>query len=63
MSGHADANELLAWMGDAPAPEMTYVTHGEPGSSDMLRFRIDHERHWNVRVPEQLEKVSLAHPR
>ena len=62
MSAHADANEILAWLGGASAPEMTYVTHGEPGSSDMLRFRIDHELHWNVRVPEHLERVSLSNP-
>ena len=62
MSAHADANEILTWLGAAPAPEMTYVTHGEPGSSDMLRFRIDHELHWNVRVPEHLERVSLSNP-
>lgn len=63
MSAHADATEILAWLGNAPAPEMTYVTHGEPGSSDRFRFRIDHELHWQVRVPEHLERVSLSKPR
>lgn len=63
MSGHADANELLAWMGQAAAPEMTYITHGEPDSADALRFRIDHELGWNVRVPEHLERINLARPR
>lgn len=63
LSGHADANELMAWLGDAPAPEMTYVTHGEPDSADALRFRIDHERGWNVRVPEHLERIDLMQPR
>lgn len=63
MSAHADAAEILAWLRNAPAPEMTYVTHGEPGSSDRLRFRIDHELRWNVRVPEHLERVSLSKPR
>jgi len=63
ISGHADANELLSWMGQAQAPEMTYVTHGEPESADALRFRIDHELGWNVRVPEHLERVSIQKPR
>lgn len=63
MSGHADADELIAWLGKARPPEMTYVTHGEPDSADALRFRIDHELGWRVRVPEHLERVSLAHPR
>ena len=62
MSAHADANEILTWLGAAPAPEMTYVTHGEPGSSDRLRFRIDHELRWNVRVPEHLERIDLLRP-
>ena len=63
MSGHADADELIAWLSKARPPEMTYVTHGEPDSSDALRFRIDHELGWNVRVPEHLEQVNLRHPR
>lgn len=63
MSGHADANELLGWMRSAKAPEMTYVTHGEPDSSDALRYRIDHELGWNARVPEHLERVDLLRPR
>jgi metallo-beta-lactamase family protein len=63
LSGHADANELMAWLREAPAPEMTYVTHGEPDSADALRFRIDHERGWKVRVPEHLERIDLMQPR
>jgi len=63
MSGHADANELMAWLGDAAPPEMTYVTHGEPASSDALRFRLEHERGWHARAPEQLEKIDILHPR
>ena len=63
MSGHADAEELLAWMGQAKPPEMTYVTHGEPDSADALRYRIDHELGWRVRVPEHLERISLERPK
>ena len=63
MSGHADADELMSWLGKARPPQMTYITHGEPGSSDMLRFRIDHELGWNVRVPEHLERINIARPR
>lgn len=63
MSGHADAEELLAWMRQARSPEMTYVTHGEPDSADALRYRIDHELGWRVRVPEHLERISLERPK
>lgn len=62
LSGHADANELMAWLRDGSAPEMTYVTHGEPASADALRFRIDHELGWPVRVPEHLERIDVDHP-
>lgn len=51
-SAHADANELLAWMAHAPAPRKVFVTHGEPGASDTLRQRIEHELHWPALVPE-----------
>src|SRR5581483_1341400 len=59
-SAHADADELLAWMRQLPAPpRRTFVTHGEPHASDVLRYRIQHELGWNVRVPEHREVVDL----
>jgi metallo-beta-lactamase family protein len=59
-SSHADANELLAWMQQLPAPPRhVYVTHGEPAASDALRARIDHELNWNVSVPEYRDFVAL----
>lgn len=63
LSGHADANELLAWMRNGTAPEMTYVTHGEPDAADRLRFRMEHELGWKARVPEYLERIDLLQPR
>ena len=62
LSGHADADELLAWMGKARPPEMTYVTHGEPEAADALRFRIEHELGWKARVPEHLERITIRKP-
>ena len=62
-SGHADADEILLWMSAAPAPEMTYLTHGEPTAADTLRFRVDHELGRSVRVPEHLESINLDRPR
>ncbi|HEY6925272.1 MAG TPA: MBL fold metallo-hydrolase [Steroidobacteraceae bacterium] len=59
-SAHADADGLLAWMRQLTTPpRLTFVTHGEPHSSDVLRYRIQHEIGWNVRVPEHLEVVDL----
>ena len=62
-SGHADGDELMAWIGGAARPpRMTYVTHGEPDASDALRARIKRELGWPVRVPEQGERISLEAP-
>jgi metallo-beta-lactamase family protein len=47
-------------MRTAPTPpKQVFVTHGEPGSSDALRFRIQDELHWPVRVPRDGEEVGL----
>lgn len=62
-SGHADADEILRWMGAGPAPRMTYLTHGEPTASDTLRGRVAHELGRSVRVPDHLETVHLDRPR
>lgn len=60
-SSHADADELLAWMRQLPTPPReTFITHGEPASSDALRFRIEHELNWNARAPEHAEAVVLS---
>jgi metallo-beta-lactamase family protein len=60
-SSHADADELLAWMRELPAPpRRVFVTHGEPGASDALRRRIEQELGWPATVPEHGEIVELA---
>ena len=59
-SAHADADELLAWMRQFRAPpRRVFVTHGEPGASDALRYRIEHELGWPAVVPEHRESVAL----
>ncbi len=63
-SGHADADEILTWMGGARRkPSITCITHGEPDAADALRNRIKHELGWSVRVPEHLERITLDTPR
>lgn len=63
-SGHADADEILAWMGGATRkPRMTYITHGEPDAADALRGRISRELGWQASVPEHLQRVALDAPR
>lgn len=60
-SAHADANELLAWLGAAPRrPRGVFLTHGEPAASDALRKRIQRELGWDAHVPDQRERVDLS---
>jgi metallo-beta-lactamase family protein len=61
LSAHADADEILRWLrGFQQPPRMTFVTHGEPTASDVLRHRIEEELGWPCRVPDYLEKVELT---
>jgi len=61
LSAHADADELLAWMGQLGAPpRRVFVTHGEAGAADTLRFRIEHEKDWPAVVPEHGEGFELT---
>jgi metallo-beta-lactamase family protein len=60
MSAHADANELLRWLGGfARPPRLTCVVHGEPSASDALAARIRQDLRWNVVVPEYMQSVEL----
>lgn len=61
LSAHADADELLRWLGGFKAPpRVTYIVHGEPGASDGLRQRIGEELGWTCVVPVHGQKVQLA---
>jgi metallo-beta-lactamase family protein len=61
LSAHADADELLRWLrGFERAPRLTFITHGEPVASDVLRRRIEEELGWTCKIPEHQEKVDLA---
>ena len=60
LSAHADYEEIIEWLRyfDTP-PRQTFITHGEPAAADALRHHIEEHLHWNVRVPDYLEKVVL----
>ncbi|MGD9601792.1 MAG: MBL fold metallo-hydrolase [Gammaproteobacteria bacterium] len=60
LSAHADADEIMAWLGNFEAPpRMTFVTHGEPAASDALRHRIAEELGWPCTVPDYREEAEL----
>jgi metallo-beta-lactamase family protein len=57
-SVHADADEVLQWLGSMPSPPTTcFVTHGEEASSFALRDRIEQELGWAAVVPRPDERV------
>ena len=58
-SGHADADELVAWMRALrKPPRQTFVVHGEPDAADALRLRIKDQLGWPVRVPQHGEQAE-----
>jgi metallo-beta-lactamase family protein len=60
MSAHADANEIMRWLGGfTRPPAATYLVHGEPGPMDALKARIERERQWTVRTPAHQETTEL----
>lgn len=59
-SGHADADELVAWLDAAPRqPREVFLTHGEPDAADALRQRVERELGWPACVPEYRDRVDL----
>jgi metallo-beta-lactamase family protein len=60
MSAHADANEIMRWLGYfTRAPRLTCLVHGEPASMDALKARIERELKWTVKTPLPLEKFEI----
>lgn len=59
LSGHADADQLVAWAGRMSRPRRAFITHGEPNASDALRQRLEHELQWDVEVPEYREEHAF----
>lgn len=60
LSGHADRQGLLDWMGRLPgAPRQVFVVHGEPEAADALRIAIEERFGWATRVPQHGERFSL----
>jgi metallo-beta-lactamase family protein len=61
LSAHADADEIMQWLrGFRRPPKHTFVVHGEPNASDVLRRRISQELGWSVSVPEYRDSVELS---
>ncbi|OYW03966.1 MAG: hypothetical protein B7X11_03225, partial [Acidobacteria bacterium 37-65-4] len=60
MSAHADANEIMRWLGNfQKPPQLTCLVHGEPVPMDTLKARIERELSWTVKTPIQGERITL----
>ena len=60
-SVHADADELVSWLTELPAPPRTvYVVHGDPEASDALADRVRKALDCPVVVPDMGERVLLS---
>jgi len=57
-SCHADADQLVAWLKQAPRePRACYVVHGEPESAQTLATRVHQELAWCAVAARDGEKV------
>ena len=61
MSAHADANEIMRWLGHFKTPPTTtFLVHGEVEPMDALRARIEKELGWTVKTPGHLERAEIT---
>jgi metallo-beta-lactamase family protein len=61
MSAHADAGEIMRWLGGfTRPPRLTCLVHGEPAPMDTLKARIERERGWTVKAPEPMERIEIG---
>jgi len=60
MSAHADAGEIMRWLGGFIAPPAaTYLVHGEPVALEALRARVTEEKQWPVHVAGYQQRVEI----
>jgi len=61
-SAHADRGEILRWLGGLPTPpRTTYLTHGEPASSQALKTLIETKMgaKWKIVLPAYRQSFDL----
>lgn len=58
-SVHADADELLEWLGNASKPGKIFVIHGEQGAQEAMANRIVDQLNWNAIVPKPSQVISI----
>lgn len=62
LSAHADADEILSWLGQFPTPpKKVFVVHGEESAASALAASIRNKLSWSVEIPTfgQSEMLSF----
>jgi len=61
LSAHADADEIIEWLGGFHhPPKCTFVTHGEAKAADCLSARISTELGWTSSVPSYAQAMEIS---
>jgi metallo-beta-lactamase family protein len=61
MSAHADANEIMTWLGHFTKPPVrTFLVHGDTEPMAALAARMRSELKWDVATPAWKEQVTLG---
>jgi len=61
LSGHADQEELIRWLGGfTRPPQQTFLVHGEPSAAQELGRQIQSRLGWSALTPREGDRVSLA---
>jgi metallo-beta-lactamase family protein len=58
-SVHADADELVDWLGKAGKPGKIFVVHGEQGAQEAMANRIVDQLNWNAIVPKPSQVIAI----
>ncbi len=58
-SVHADADELIEWLGTVSKPEKIFVIHGEQGAQEAMANRLVDQLNWNAIVPKPSQVISI----
>lgn len=58
-SVHADADEIIRWLGMAPKPGKVFVIHGEQGAQEAMSDRLISDLGWNAIVPKPAQVISI----
>lgn len=61
LSAHADANEILRWLGGFQRPpKKTFIVHGEGSAPTALKARIEAELGWSCVIPAEGDEQVLT---